>query len=614
MNEYTIIRNIIIVVFIALSFRLLQLQVFSEHYAVEARHNVIDKVETQTVRGLILDRNDEILVKNKPVFDLSIIPKLLLEEQKEELCRVLNMSEADFKQRLDKAKQFSWRKPSVFVEGLSIEELNVIIDEIGGFSCLTIIPKFIRHYPHRHIAHVLGYIGQIDAKSLEKDTLKYYTQGNLVGKSGLERYYESSLRGKKGINYVLRDVNNIIKSRFQSGKFDQTLEEGYVLKTSIDLSLQKYLESLMAGFRGAAVAIEPETGGILAICSVPNYNPNLLPGDSHENSKNYRMLKLNPNLPLFNRAVMSTYPPGSTFKTIISLIGLNHKILDTVHTRFSCNKRLVACHNHPSPLDLEGAIKHSCNPYFYQAFRKIIVGKGDKSMIEKSREGLQHFSEDLKKLGLGQRLGIDIPFEARGIIPSVELYDQSYKNKRWKFSNIYSLGIGQGEIGITPLQLANLTAIIANRGWYKTPHIVSRINGEVIEAFQKKNRIDIDSVYFNFVASSMAQVVYGTAGLAKIPDIVLAGKTGTAQNPHGKDHSVFIAFAPYKDPKIAIAVYVENAGYGGLVAAPIASLAIQKYLKGKVHESRLWLEDYLRRKKEVLYPITSDSLQMEPAQ
>lgn len=596
MNEYRIITASTLILFLIIALVLAQIQVLNQDYALESRNNVVQKLELKSVRGLILSRRGQILVNNSPVFDLTIVPRLFSLGQKSEFCELFQISDGLFDAKFAKAKRYSSFKPSIILEDLDFIFVNQIIDKITNFTGLNLKPKFVRNYPRSNLALTLGYIGQIDARHLDSDSAKYYVPDDLIGKSGLEYQYEAALRGKKGFEYVVKDVKNIIKTRFQAGIFDKALEEGYSLRTSIDLDLQTYSDSLMKGFKGAVVALEPKTGSVLTMTSAPDYDPQLLTGAAHENSYNYAKLQQRLDLPLFNRAIMARYPPGSTLKPLVALLSLAAKRLDTTRTYYSCNRNLVACHGHPAPVNLKRALRYSCNPYFYQVLRDFIVTDREKDLIEQSRKGLTAFQTGLQHFGLGKNLGIDLPFEVAGVLPSVDLYDRSYKNKRWKYNNYYSIAIGQGEVGLTPLQLANVAAILANRGWYRQPQIVTHIDGQK-KTLKPKQYIPIDSLYFAFVAKAMSKVVQGTAGLAAIPNLILAGKTGTAQNPHGKDHSVFIAFAPYEKPEIAIAVYVENVGLGGSVAAPIASLIIEKYLKGKIDRSRVWLDSYIQRKK-----------------
>lgn len=347
----------------------------------------------------------------------------------------------------------------------------------------------------------------------------------------------------------------------------------------------------MAGKKGSVVAIEPKTGEILAMISAPFYDPNSLTGA--EFSKTYRKLNNDPEKPLFNRPIMAMYPPGSIFKIVQSLIGLQKGIL-TPNTTFACNKSLVACHNHPSPVNLFGAIRNSCNPYYHQAFRMIINQELSTNTFKDTELGLNAWREEVLKFGLGSPLGLDMSGERGGDVPSSRLYDRVYGEGRWKYSTIYSLSIGQGELQVTPIQMANLAAIFANKGYYYAPHLIKAVDGDptkIPAKYQVRHEVGVDAHHFDLIQDAMAEALYGTANRAIIQDLVIAGKTGTAQNPHGEDHSVFVAFAPKDNPKIAIAVYVENAGWGGRAAASTASLMIEKYIKGQI--TRPALEEYV---------------------
>ena len=387
------------------------------------------------------------------------------------------------------------------------------------------------------------------------------------------------------------NVRGVDKGPFKEGQYDTLSFAGKNLTSTLDLELQAYGELLMSGKTGSVVAIEPKTGEILAMLSAPFYNPNELAGAAF--GKTYSKLNKDTSKPLFNRPIMATYPPGSIFKIVQSLIGLQEGII-TPTTTFACNRSLVACHNHPSPVNLFGAIRNSCNPYYHQAFRQIINQDVSSNTYKDTEIGLNAWREKVLKFGLGAPLSLDMSGEKGGNIPSSKLYDRIYGEGRWKYSTIYSLSIGQGEMEVTPLQMANLAAIFANKGYYYTPHLVKAIDGDskqISRKFQEKHTVGVDPHHFDLIQDAMAEAIYGTAPRAVMKDLVIAGKTGTAQNPHGEDHSVFIAFAPKDDPKIAIAVYVENAGWGGRAAATTASLMIEKYLRRTV--ARTELQDYV---------------------
>ena len=410
-----------------------------------------------------------------------------------------------------------------------------------------------------------------------------------MGQSGIERFYESILRGQRGVQFKLRNVKGIDKGSFKNGEFDTLSVPGQNLITTIDYELQLYGEHLMNGKIGSVVAIEPSSGEILSMISGPSYDPNLLTGRKF--SSNFMLVSSDTSKPLFTRPLMAMYPPGSIFKIVQTLIALQEGVV-TYDSRFPCDKSLVNCHNHPSPANLHGAIQYSCNPYFHQTFRRIINQNKSTNTFADSRIGLDNWRSYVKRFGLGEPLGVDLPGEKAGQMPTSNLYNRIYGEGRWKFSTIYSLSIGQGEMLVTPIQMANLAAIIANKGYFYTPHLFKQIEGEEVNGmFSTRKETNIDTAYYTFVQDAMSDAIYGTATRAIIPGINLCGKTGTAQNPHGADHSVFIAFAPKENPRIAIAVYVENAGWGGRSAASIASLMIEKYLTGEV--KRKPLEEYV---------------------
>jgi penicillin-binding protein 2 len=387
------------------------------------------------------------------------------------------------------------------------------------------------------------------------------------------------------------NVRGMDKGPFKEGEYDTISIAGKNITSTIDLELQRYGELLMAGKTGSVVAIEPKTGEILAMISAPFYDPNQLTGA--EFGKTFQLLNGDNSKPLFNRPIMATYPPGSIFKIVQSLIGLQDGVL-TPNSTFACNKSLVACHNHPNPVNLFGAIRNSCNPYYHQAFRQIINREVSSNTFKDTEIGLNAWREKVLKFGLGGPLGIDMSGEKGGDIPSSKLYDRIYGAGHWKYSTIYSLSIGQGEMQVTPLQMANLAAIFANKGYFYTPHLVKAIDGDnkkIPAKFLEKHSAGIDARHFDLIQDAMVEALYGTANRAVMKDLVIAGKTGTAQNPHGEDHSVFIAFAPKDNPTIAIAVYVENAGWGGRAAASTASLLIEKYIRRTI--SRPDLQDYV---------------------
>ncbi|MFC4870118.1 penicillin-binding protein 2 [Negadavirga shengliensis] len=590
-NRSLVISVVIVLIGLVLVGKLFLIQVTDDSYLRKAERNAIQRIVDHPYRGLIYDRNNELMVYNNPVFDLMVIPKEFSIKDTARFCDLFRIKEETLIENLNLAKKYSWVKPSPLIKQISNEEFARVQDFLIDYPGLFVMTRSVRSYPQPVAASALGYIGEISRSQLGNDSTSYYRQGDYVGLSGLEAYYEPELRGRKGAKYKLVNVRGIEKGSFKNGDLDTLSIAGRNLQSTIDLDLQVYGERLMEGKRGSIVALEPKTGEVLAMISAPSYDPNQLTGSLF--GSNYLQLNQDMNKPLFNRPIMAMYPPGSIFKIVQSLVGLQEGIL-TPNTTFSCNRSLVNCHNHPSPTNLFGAIRNSCNPYYHQAFRMIINQGISSNTFTDTQIGLDNWRESVMKFGLGSQLGIDMHGEKRGSIPSSELYDRVYGKGRWRYSTIYSLSIGQGEMLVTPLQMANLASIFANKGYYYPPHLIKSIDGDpsrIPEKFQTKMDTGIDPHHFDLIQDAMAEALYGTASRAIIKDITIAGKTGTAQNPSGEDHSVFIAFAPKEDPKIAIAVYVENSGWGGRAAASTASLLIEKYLRG--HITRPALEDYV---------------------
>jgi penicillin-binding protein 2 len=590
-----IITGIIILAFLVIIIRLFHLQVIEHSYRLSASNNVLRYITQYPARGLIFDRNDELLVYNTAAYDLMVIPRQLQAFDTTEFCSILEITHEQLENSLHEAKSHSSFRPSIFLKQVSAETYATLQEKLFKYPGFYVQSRSLRAYPRSIAAHLLGYVGEVDDRIISNSS--YYRMGDYIGISGLESSYEAELRGKKGVNVYLVDVHNRIKGSYAEGRYDTVAVLGSNLKTTIDVNLQEYGERLMQNKIGGIVAIEPETGEILAMISSPTIDPSLLVG--RPRTANFRVLESDTLKPLFNRTLMALYPPGSTFKVINALIGLQEKVV-LPQTKYSCDGgyrigRGVGCHSHPSPTDLIQSIQVSCNTYYCHVFRNII----DKPAFGSVEAGFTAWKNHVESFGFGKRLNIDQPNELSGIVPSISFYDRYFRKGGWNSLTILSLAIGQGELGTTPLQMANMTASIANRGFFYTPHLVKEINGEpdLEPRFKLRNYTTIDSVWFSYIVEGMDQAVNGdpgsgsTARIAAIPDITVCGKTGTSQNPHGKDHSVFIAFAPKDDPKIAIAVYIENAGFGATWAAPIASLMIEKYLTGQVqrtwHEQRI---------------------------
>ncbi len=571
--------------------KLFLIQVADDSFLKRAERNAVQRLVDHPYRGLVYDRTGEILVYNNPLFDLMIIPKEFTVKDTTRFCEIFNISKEQLIEGYTAARKYSSVKPSPLIKQISTTEFAKIQDFLIDYPGLFVTTRSVRSYPQPTAASALGYIGEINARQLERDTVKYYRQGDFVGLAGLEGFYERELRGTKGVKYKMVNVRGVDKGSFKSGEYDTASVAGRNLTSTLDLELQRYGEMLMAGKVGSVVAIEPKTGEILAMISAPTYDPNVLTGSKF--GSNYMLLNRDEGKPLFNRPIMATYPPGSIFKIVQSLIGLQMGVL-TPNTTYACNRSLVACHNHPSPVNLFGAIRNSCNPYYHQAYRNMINQEVSSNTFKDTQIGLDNWREKVLAFGLGGPLGLDTYNEKGGSIPTSSYYDRVYGQGRWKYSTIYSLSIGQGEMMVTPLQMANLAAIFANKGYYYTPHLIKAIDGDptlINPEYRTKKEVGVDAHHFDMVQEAMAEAIYGTAARAAISDIRIAGKTGTAQNPHGEDHSVFIAFAPKDDPKIAIAVYVENAGWGGRAAASTASLMIEKYIRGQI--TRPALEEYV---------------------
>jgi len=578
-----LVIGIILGIFVIFLGRLFYIQVITDSYSLWAAQNAIRKVTVYPARGVIYDRNGDRVVVNRPIYDLMLIPLQLAENMDTvSFCELLKIEKSVFVERVQKARKFSRFKPSLFQAQISVEEFAAIQERLHEFPGFYAESRTVRYYPKGVSAHVLGYIGEVNDEKI-KTSEGYYQMGDYIGIAGIELSYEIALRGKRGVRYQYVDVHNRIVGSYKEGTFDSAAVSGEQLELSIDIQLQQYVEQLFANKKGSAVAIEPSTGEILAFVSAPNYDPNLLVGSVR--GKNYRALANDSLKPLFNRPLQAQYPPGSIFKPLQALIGQELGLLKPT-TRFPCGGgyrmggHTVKCTHVHVALNLEESIQFSCNPYYCWAFKTMVDNNGS----FKPFEGYEIWRTFMNRFTVGTRTGIDIPNEAKGILPSAEYYNKVHGSNRWRANSIISLSIGQGEVAMTPLQMANTMAIIANKGWYYPPHLVKSVGDEkkAPEGYNVKTEMGIQAAYFEVVMEAMQKVVdQGTArAYGKLDSIAICGKTGTAQNPHGKDHAVFVCFAPRENPKIAIAVMVENAGFGGVWAAPIASLMIEKYLLG----------------------------------
>jgi penicillin-binding protein 2 len=580
-NRKYLIMALIVLASLVLLIRLFIIQVVKDSYRLSADNNVLRYVTQYPARGLIYDRNGELIVYNQAAYDVMVIPAQTSTIDTGSFCALLGITTEVFRERMSAAVSYSRRAPSVFIKQISDETYARLQEKMFLYPGFYVQPRTLRKYSKPIASHVLGYVSEVDDGIIRKDP--YYKQGDYIGKSGIEEAYEKELRGKRGVKIYLVDVYSRIKGSYANGNLDTVAVQGTDIMSSIDMNLQEYGELLMKNKKGSIVALEPKTGEVLTLVSSPDYDPGLLVGRIR--SDNFAKLSADSLKPLFNRALMASYPPGSTFKPINGLIALQEQVINP-NTIFGCNNGylFVGCHSHASPLNLEGAIMNSCNSYFCQTFRRILENQKYKTVAD----AFERWKVYLNEFGFGNKLGTDFLNELPGFIPASGYYDRYYGKNRWRALTVISMAIGQGEIGITPLQMANMTAAIANRGYYYSPHVVKYVGheGKIDPRFTKKHVISIDSLNFEEVILGMDAAVNGgpgrTAGVAALKDIIVCGKTGTAQNPHGKEHSVFVAFAPKDDPKIAIMVFVENAGFGATYAAPIASLMIEKYLTGKI--------------------------------
>ena len=563
--------------------RLFYIQVVDESYELSANNQALRRVPQYPVRGLVYDRHGQLLVYNEAAYDLTVIPRQVGVIDTASFCELLGIVDTTFDNKMAKAKKFSRYKASVFEKQIPADQWAEISEKLYQYPGFYGEKRTLRKYPESVAANILGYISEVNPSDLDKDS--YYRMGDYVGKLGLEKEYEKELRGVRGVRVQMVDVHNRVKGSFSDGEYDTLPISGENLISTIDRDLQVYGEKLMQNKRGSIVAIEPKTGEILAMITAPSYDPNLLVG--RPRNENYKALQANDSLnPLFNRAINAQYRPGSIFKIVQSLVALDEGVI-TENTRFHCNRGIINCHGSHSYDDLVGAIQHSCNPYFWNVYKKLVQrGKYD-NIFRDAAYGVDIWQRRVKQFGFGVELKTDLPNIKKGLVPGVEYYNRWYGERRWAFSTIYSNSIGEGEMLVVPIQMANLAAIIANKGYFYTPHLIKSIGRDSVKRteFTTKNETDVDAKYFEPVTEAMYKVVNeagGTARRARIDSIIVCGKTGTVQNDKWPDHSVFIAFAPMDDPKIAIAVYVEYSDFGGTWAAPIASLMIEQYLTGEI--------------------------------
>lgn len=584
---------LMVIAFIVIAVRLFFVQIVDKQYRITAENNALKYVTRYPARGRVIDRNGEIIVGNKLTYDIMVTPIDVREFDTLELCRIFDMDTSYVKGKFREYKMYRTRigyQTLTFKKQVSNEQYNMFIEKSFMFPGFAGMPRTSRTYPFNAGGNLLGYISEVDADYIRKHP--EYRSGDYAGRTGMEEAYETLLRGEKGYTIYLRDSRNRIMEPYAKGEYDKTAVPGTDVVTTIDAHLQAYGEHLMNNKVGSLVAIEPSTGEILTMVSSPGINVDQLA----DISKYYQDIVTDPYKPMFNRAVMSPQPPGSVFKLVNGLIGLQEGVL-TPQTLYPCHRGYVignlrvGCHSHPSPLDFYQSIMMSCNAYYCYVFRSII----DNPKYGSVREAFNKWKSYTESFGFGRKLGTDIPSEIAGTMPTAERYDKLHGKNRWKSISIISLSIGQGEIGCTPMHIANFAATIANRGYYYIPHIQKDTPETPIDpSFRERHYTMVDTAYFPQVVKGMYLAVNGGAGatarIAKIPGVIACGKTGTAQNPHGDDHSVFICFAPMDNPKIAVAAYVENGGFGATWAAPIASLLVEKYLNGEISPERKALE------------------------
>ena len=584
-----VIGGTAVVIIIVYLIRLFTLQLLSEDFKVSADSNAFLKRIQYPARGAISDRNGKLLVYNQPAYDVMVIMKEQQGVDTLDLCESLDITRDWYERRMEEIKDYR-RNPGyspytqqLFMSQLSTEEFSRFQEKLFRFPGFYIQKRSIRQYNYPNAAHLLGDVGEVGPKDIEADN--YYRSGDYIGKLGVERFYETMLRGEKGMEILLRDVRGRIKGRYQDGKFDVAPIPGRNLTMSIDIELQALGERLMKGKLGSIVAIEPSTGEVLCMVSSPTYDPRIMTG--RQRGKSQKMLADDPHKPLLNRGIMGQYPPGSTFKTSQALTFLQEGII-TPASAYPCSHGFhfkglkVGCHAHGSPLPLVPAIATSCNGYFCWGLYYMF---GNRQKYKTVGDAMTRWKDHMVSMGFGYKLGIDLPGEKRGMIPNAPFYDKVYRN-RWSGLTVISISIGQGEVNLTPLQIANLGATIANRGYYIVPHVVKEVQGMPLDTlYTRKHHTMVQPKHYDAVIEGMRQAVLGgTCRAANSYSYEVCGKTGTAQNPHGQDHSVFMGFAPRENPKIAICVYVENGSWGATYGVPIGALMMEQYINGGLSE------------------------------
>lgn len=577
--------------------QLFDLQLLSPQYREYADSNAFFRKTLYPARGAIYDRNEKLLVYNKPTYDVMMVVREMKQFDTLDFCHTLNIDmdrfrvlDAEMKDR-KRNPGYSSYTPQLFMSQLDVREYGLLQEKLYKFPGIYIQSRTERQYNFPNMGLILGYVAEVDRNKIASDP--YYVRGDYAGKSGIELSHEEDLRGEKGGEVLLRDAHGRIQGSYEEGRHDKPPVSGKDLTLGIDIDLQAYGEKLMHNKVGSIVMIEPSTGEILCMVSAPSYDPSLLTGKSF--GTNYRSLELNPFKPLLNRAVAGTYPPGSTFKPAQALTFLQEGVIND-QTRYVCHNGYPplggrpGCHSHASPLNVRYALTTSCNSYFCYGLNDML---SDRDKYTSTAEAFDVWKDHMVSLGFGHPLGVDLPSEKRGFIPNSKFYTNFFKTDRWNAHRIISIAIGQGEVLTTPLQIANLGALIANRGYFYTPHVVRERKGAPLEErYTTRRETGINRDYYDIVVEGMADAVtVGTCrGVNLEPDVVVCGKTGTAENPHGEDHSLFMGFAPKDNPRVAVAVVVENGRFGATNAVPIARLMLQKFFKGEIPESDQWLE------------------------
>lgn len=578
-----VLGGIVVAVVIIYIVRLFSLQLMSDDYKKNADSNAFRKEIQYPSRGLILDRKGNLLVYNEASYNIMVVMNDQHGVDTLDFCRTVGITPEFYKQRMEEIKSkpnYSRYTPQVFMTQIPPQEFSVFREKLFRFNGFSVEKRSVRHYTTGLAAHILGDVGEVNDEDIKEDD--YYQSGDYIGKLGVERSYEKQLRGEKGMRIMLRDVRGRTKGHYQDGKYDKAPIPGKDITLSIDMNLQALAERLLEGKLGAIVAIEPSTGEILCMASSPTYDPRSMVG--RDRGKAHKALTADPMKPLLNRAIMGTYPPGSTFKITQALTGLQEGSI-TPETQFPCYHGFsykglhVGCHGHGSPIALVPAIGTSCNGYFCWNLYRLISNRAKYGSVQKAMTVWKDYMVDM---GFGYKLGVDLPGERRGMIPNADYYDDHY-HKSWNALTIISISIGQGEVTATPLQIANLAATVANRGYYYTPHIVHSIQGSQIDAaYRKPHRTRVDKRWYEYAVAGMRRAVLGgTCTAANIPGIEVCGKTGTAQN-RGHDHSAFMGFAPMQNPRIAVVAYIENGGFGAVYGVPIGALIMEQYLNGQL--------------------------------